>query len=87
MQEEIKIEFQNNNDETVLEYEEITQRLDRMDEKIEFVRAEVAQRTGRKIGRDVGILYGILAALILALLFFILTNQFVTDYFIFTIGW
>lgn len=75
MQEEIKIEFQNNNgdDETILEYEEITQRLDRMDEKIEFVRAEVAQRTGRKIGRDVGILYGVLAALILASLFFILT--------------
>ncbi|MDL2260764.1 tetrahydromethanopterin S-methyltransferase subunit G [Methanimicrococcus sp. OttesenSCG-928-J09] len=75
MQEEIKIEFQNNNgdDETILEYEEITQRLDRMDEKIEFVRAEVAQRTGRKIGRDVGILYGVLAALILASLYFILT--------------
>lgn len=86
MQEEIKIEFQNNNDETVLEYEEITQRLDRMDEKIEFVRSEVAQQTGRKIGRDVGILYGILAALILASLYFVLTNQFVADYFVFAIG-
>ncbi|MBZ3936117.1 tetrahydromethanopterin S-methyltransferase subunit MtrG [Methanimicrococcus blatticola] len=75
MQEEIKIEFQNE-DETVLEYEEITQRLDRLDEKAEFVRAEVAQRTGRKIGRDVGILYGVLAALILASLFFILINYF-----------
>lgn len=75
MQEEIKIEFQNE-DETVLEYEEITQRLDRLDEKVEFVRAEVAQRTGRKIGRDVGILYGVLAALILASLFFILINYF-----------
>lgn len=75
MQEEIKIEFQNG-DETVLEYEEITQRLDRLDEKVEFVRAEIAQRTGRKIGRDVGILYGVLAALILAALFFILVNYF-----------
>ncbi len=75
MQEEIKIEFQNE-DETVLEYEEITQRLDRLDEKVEFVRAEVAQRTGRKIGRDVGILYGVLAALILVALFFTLTNYF-----------
>lgn len=75
MQEEIKIEFQNE-DETVLEYEEITQRLDRLDEKVEFVRAESAQRTGRKIGRDVGILYGVLAALILISLFFILINYF-----------
>ncbi|MDV0445785.1 hypothetical protein MmiAt1_13810 [Methanimicrococcus sp. At1] len=75
MQEEIKIEFQNT-DETVLEYEEITQRLDRLDEKVEFVRAEVAQRTGRKIGRDVGILYGILAVLALTLLFLILTRYF-----------
>ena len=75
MQEEIKIEFQNE-DETVLEYEEITQRLDRLDEKVEFVRAEVAQRTGRKIGRDVGILYGVLAAIVLVSLFFILINYF-----------
>lgn len=75
MTEEIKIEFQNT-DETVLEYEEITQRLDRLDEKVEFVRAEVAQRTGRKIGRDVGILYGVTAALVLSLLFLILTKYF-----------
>lgn len=75
MQEEIKIEFQNE-DETVLEYEEITQRLDRLDEKVEFVRAEAAQRTGRKAGRDVGILYGVVAALLLIALFFILTNYF-----------
>ncbi|WNY23940.1 hypothetical protein MmiHf6_12640 [Methanimicrococcus hongohii] len=75
MQEEMKIEFQNE-DETVLEYEEITQRLDRLDEKVEFVRAEVAQRTGRKIGRDVGILYGVLAALLLAMFFFVLRIYF-----------
>ncbi|WP_316558657.1 tetrahydromethanopterin S-methyltransferase subunit MtrG [Methanimicrococcus hongohii] len=71
----MKIEFQNE-DETVLEYEEITQRLDRLDEKVEFVRAEVAQRTGRKIGRDVGILYGVLAALLLAMFFFVLRIYF-----------
>jgi len=75
MQEEVKIEFQNE-DETVLEYEEIMQRLNRLDEKVEFVSAEIAQRTGRKIGRDIGILYGILAALLLALLFFMLKNYF-----------
>ncbi|WNY29282.1 hypothetical protein MmiEs2_15080 [Methanimicrococcus stummii] len=76
MQEEMKIEFQNNEDETVLEYEEIAQRLDRLDEKVEFVRAEAAQRTGRKFGRDVGILYGVMAALVLVMLFYMLTNYF-----------
>jgi N5-methyltetrahydromethanopterin:coenzyme M methyltransferase subunit G len=76
MQEEMKIDFQSNDEEIVLEYEEITQRLDRLDEKTEFVRAEVAQRTGRKIGRDIGILYGMFAAAILILLFFMLTNYF-----------
>ncbi|MDR2944839.1 MAG: tetrahydromethanopterin S-methyltransferase subunit G [Methanosarcinales archaeon] len=75
MQEEIKIESQNEN-EIVLEYEEITQRLDRLDEKVEFVRSEVAQRTGRKIGRDVGVVYGALAALILVFLCFTLINKF-----------
>ncbi|MDY0267331.1 MAG: tetrahydromethanopterin S-methyltransferase subunit G [Methanimicrococcus sp.] len=68
----MEIEFQKEN-ETDLEYEEITQRLDRLDEKVEFVRAEVAQRTGKKFGREVGLLYGVLAALILILLFFVLT--------------
>lgn len=72
MKEEIEIEFQKEN-ETDLEYEEITQRLDRLDEKVEFVRAEVAQRTGKKFGREVGLLYGVLAALVLILLFFVLT--------------
>jgi len=72
VKEEIEIEFQKEN-ETDLEYEEITQRLDRLDEKVEFVRAEVAQRTGKKFGREVGLLYGVLAALILILLFFVLT--------------
>ena len=37
---------------------EIEKRLDKIEKKIEFVDAEVAQRVGRKIGRDIGILYG-----------------------------
>ncbi|MGA9030815.1 MAG: tetrahydromethanopterin S-methyltransferase subunit G, partial [Methanoregula sp.] len=43
---------------------EIEKRLDKIEKKIEFVDAEVAQRVGRKIGRDIGILYGLVAGLI-----------------------
>ncbi|OPX62061.1 MULTISPECIES: tetrahydromethanopterin S-methyltransferase subunit A [unclassified Methanoregula] len=40
---------------------EIEKRLDKIEKKIEFVDAEIAQRVGRKIGRDIGILYGLIA--------------------------
>ncbi len=43
---------------------EIEKRLDKIEKKIEFADAEVAQRVGRKIGRDIGILYGLVAGLI-----------------------
>jgi tetrahydromethanopterin S-methyltransferase subunit A len=43
---------------------ELEKRLDKIEKKIEFVDAEVAQRVGRKIGRDIGILYGLVAGLI-----------------------
>ncbi|MCL2141926.1 MAG: tetrahydromethanopterin S-methyltransferase subunit G [Methanimicrococcus sp.] len=66
----------NTDDSSLLEYEEITVRLDRLDDKVEFVRAEVAQRTGRKIGRAMGILYGVLAGLFLFLIFIILSLIF-----------
>lgn len=42
---------------------EIEKRLDKIEKKIEFVDAEIAQRVGRKIGRDIGILYGLVAGL------------------------
>ncbi len=42
---------------------EIEKRLDKIEKKLEFVDAEVAQRVGRKIGRDIGILYGLVAGL------------------------
>jgi len=72
MKEDLKINFRGGNESAISAYEEITERLDRLDEKVEFVRAEVAQRTGQKIGRDVGILYGIIAAVILFLLYLLL---------------
>ena len=43
---------------------EIEKRLDKIEKKIEFADAEIAQRVGRKIGRDIGILYGLVAGII-----------------------
>ena len=76
MPEEVEKKNRSENESIDSEYEEIESRLDRMDEKVEFVRAEVAQRTGRKIGREMGILYGVIAALILMLLIFAATDHF-----------
>jgi len=64
------------NTDSLLEYEEITVRLDRLDDKVEFVRAEVAQRTGRKIGRAIGLLYGVFVGLFLFLMFIVLSFIF-----------
>ena len=43
---------------------EIEKRLDKIEKKIEFADAEIAQRVGRKIGRDIGILYGLVAGIV-----------------------
>ena len=52
---------------------EIEKRLDKIEKKLEFVDAEVAQRVGRKIGRDIGILYGLVAGLtVFVMLLFLL---------------
>ena len=75
MSEEMKKNIQNENESIVSEYEEITNRLDRLDEKVEFVCAEISQRTGQKVGRDVGILYGIFVALLLIVIYFILSDN------------
>jgi len=52
---------------------EIEKRLDKIEKRIEFVDAEIAQRVGRKIGRDIGILYGLVAGLtVFVMLLFLL---------------
>ena len=56
------------------EYTEVLRRLDEIDEKIEFVNAEIYQRIGKKVGRDIGILYGIVTGLVIALSYVILTG-------------
>ena len=57
---------------------EIEKRLDKIEKKIEFVDAEVAQRVGRKIGRDIGILYGLVAGLTVFVMLLFLYQRLMT---------
>jgi len=58
------------------EFNEVMKRLDKIDEKIEFVNSEVAQRIGKKVGRDIGILYGGLIGLMLFLIYTVVSSIF-----------
>ncbi|AGB50256.1 N5-methyltetrahydromethanopterin:coenzyme M methyltransferase subunit G [Methanomethylovorans hollandica DSM 15978] len=51
------------------DFAEVLERLNKIDEKIEFVHSEVAQRIGRKVGRDIGILYGAVAGILIFLVY------------------
>ncbi|MGD0080988.1 MAG: tetrahydromethanopterin S-methyltransferase subunit G, partial [Methanoregula sp.] len=57
---------------------EIEKRLDKVEKRIEFVDAEVAQRVGRKIGRDIGILYGLMAGVIVFVMLLFLYQKLMT---------
>lgn len=59
------------------EFNEVMKRLDKIDEKIEFVNSEVAQRIGKKVGRDIGILYGGVIGLLLFLLYTVVSSMFI----------
>lgn len=54
------------------QYREVLNKLAEIDERIEFVSAEIAQRHGKKIGRDIGVLYGACGGLILVLAYYLL---------------
>ncbi|MDW5551027.1 tetrahydromethanopterin S-methyltransferase subunit MtrG [Methanosarcina sp.] len=58
------------------EFNEVMKRLDKIDEKIEFVNSEVAQRIGKKVGRDIGILYGGVIGLLLFLIYTVVSSMF-----------
>ncbi|GAB6284617.1 MAG: tetrahydromethanopterin S-methyltransferase subunit A [Methanoregula sp.] len=58
---------------------EIEKRLNKIEKKLEFVDAEVAQRVGRKIGRDIGILYGLVAGLTVFVMLLFLLQKLMTQ--------
>lgn len=51
------------------DFNAVLEKLNKIDEKIEFVNSEVAQRIGKKVGRDIGILYGAVVGIIIFLLY------------------
>ena len=54
------------------DYKNLLQRLNEIEEKIEFTNSEIHQRYGKKIGRDIGILYGICTALMIVVVYLLL---------------
>jgi len=54
------------------DYNEVMARLDKVDEKLEFVNSEIAQRIGKKVGRDLGILYGVVGGMLIVLIYLII---------------
>ena len=54
------------------DYKAILQKLNDIEEKIEFTNSEIHQRYGKKLGRDIGILYGICTALMIVLIYLLL---------------
>ena len=53
------------------EHTKLLDRLNVMDEKVEFVAGELAQKQGEKIGTALGILYGAVVGILLFVMFLI----------------
>ena len=54
------------------DYKLIVQKLNEIEEKIEFTNSEIHQRYGKKLGRDIGILYGITTALTVVVVYLLI---------------
>ncbi len=54
------------------DYKKLLDKLNEIEEKIEFTNSEIHQRYGKKLGRDIGILYGICAALMIVVVYLLL---------------
>jgi tetrahydromethanopterin S-methyltransferase subunit G len=54
------------------DYKNVLQKLNDIEEKIEFTNSEIHQRYGKKIGRDIGILYGVCASLTIVVIYLLL---------------
>ncbi len=54
------------------DYKALLQKLNDIEEKIEFTNSEIHQRYGKKLGRDIGILYGICTALMIVVVYLLL---------------
>lgn len=48
-----------------MDYDSIMERLDKIEEKVEFSSAEILQQRGVIMGRWIGFLYGVVAAMII----------------------